>query len=235
MIYPLAVAAISAVFLAAVLRQYRQRGKPYQLIWTVALAMSTAASLAYVFALPPTASAVAFRVYYVFGAELMPAWLGLGSIFLVTPRQIADWALATLLAASALAAGAVAQATVNSSLLAQLNGGPGSGVLEPGPWLPLTIVLNTCGVIAVVGVAMYSGVQLARRKGSGRMLGANALIAAGDLIVGVAGSMARTGQPELFWVTMFAGWIVIFSGFLLTSYQPSASGIQLAARTPAES
>ncbi|HEU0169199.1 MAG TPA: hypothetical protein VFS62_15590 [Chloroflexota bacterium] len=216
MLYPLAVAVISALFAGTVLNQFATRGHAHQLIWTVALGMSAVASAAYVLALPPTASTTAFRTYYALGAVLMPAWLGLGSIFLVAARRFADWCAAGLLAASALAVSSVSNAGLDTRAFAGLNGGPGSGILTPGPWLPLTIILNTLGVVAVVGVAIYSAVRVVQRKGSGRLLLANVCIAVGDLIVGVAGSMARTGHPELFWITMLVGWIVIFAGFLLT-------------------
>ncbi|MBV8085805.1 MAG: hypothetical protein JO247_13430, partial [Chloroflexi bacterium] len=86
MLYPLAVAVISALFAGTVLNQFATRRHAHQLIWTVALGMSAVASAAYVLALPPNASAAAFRTYYALGAVLMPAWLGLGSIFLVAPR-----------------------------------------------------------------------------------------------------------------------------------------------------
>lgn len=204
------------MFAAAVLRQYLQRRRVYQLVWLIALLMSCLASAVYVLALPPRSSELAFRIYYVFGGLLMPAWLGMGSVYLVAPRRLADFGLAALINLGALGAGAVFSAGIDPAALEALNGGPGTGVLTPGPWLPLTIVLNTCGVLAVVGVAVYSGVRVVQRRGSGRLLAANVLIAAGDLVVGVAGSMARTGRPELFWVTMLAGWVVIFGGFLLT-------------------
>ncbi|MBV8083222.1 MAG: hypothetical protein JO247_00260 [Chloroflexi bacterium] len=181
------------------------------------------ASAAYVLALPPNASAAAFRTYYALGAVLMPAWLGLGSIFLVAPRRFADWCTAILLAGSTLAISSVSNAGLDKAAFAALNGGPGSGILTPGPWLPLTILLNTLGVVAVVGVAIYSATRVVQRQGTGQLLLANVCIAAGDLIVGVAGSMARTGHPELFWATMLAGWIIIFAGFLLTQAQPAAS------------
>lgn len=216
MIYPTLVAAVSAAFAGVVLCQYAERRRPYQLVWGLALLMSTLASTAYVAALPPSSNGIAFRIYYTLGGALMPAWLGLGSILLVAPKRAGEWASSGLMAASALAAGAVFAAPIAAANLANLDGGPGAGVLEPGSWLPLTIVLNTLGVAAVVGVALYSAVAVIRRRGSGQMLLANVLIAAGDLIVGIAGSLARTGHPELFWITMLLGWIVIFGGFLLT-------------------
>lgn len=231
MIYPLAVADISAVFAAAVLWQYLRRRRHYQLIWAIALLMSALASEAYVLALPPNGSQAAFRIYYVLGAVLMPAWLGLGSIALVAPKRAAEWCQSALIAVSAIGVGAVAAADLDAAALAHLDGGPGAGVLLPGPWLALTITLNTLGVVAVVGVAAYSAVRVVQRKGSGLILGANVLIAAGDLVIGVAGSMARTGHPELFWVTMFAGWIVIFAGFLLISASSLPGSVR---RSPAQ-
>jgi hypothetical protein len=219
-LYPLAVALMSAVFAGAVLQQYAWRRRPYQLVWAIALLLSALGCAAYVAALPPSSNQLAFRAYYILGGVLMPAWLGLGSVYLVAPRRIADRCLAGLLNLGALGAGAVLSAGIDTAALARLNGGPGAGVLEPGPWLPITILLNTLGVLAVTGVAVYSAVLVIKKRGSGRLLTANVLIAAGDVTVGVAGSLARTGRPELFWATMLAGWVAIFAGFLLT--QPAA-------------
>ncbi len=221
MIYPLAVGGISAVFAGVVLGQYGQRRRPYQLVWAIALLMSALASAGYVLALPPNSSQSGFRLYYALGGMLMPAWLGLGSLFLVASRRLAEMALALLVNTSALGVGAISAAPLNAEALAQLNGRPGTGVLEPGAWLPLTIILNTVGVAAVVGVAIYTAL---RRR---HLLGANVLIAAGDLVIGAAGAMARTGKPELFWATMLAGWIVIFAGFLMASAAPSTEGSRL--------
>ena len=221
MIYPLALAMLSSAFATAVLCQYVHRRRAYQLIWTLALLMSALASAAYLLALPPTSSQLAFRLYYALGGLLMPAWLGLGSIFLSAPRRVAELSLAAVVNIGALGVGAVFSAAIDSETFARLNGGPGAGVLEPGIWLPITIALNTFGVLTVVGVAVYSGVRVAQQRGSVRLLWANLLVAAGDLVVGVAGAMVRTGQPWLFWMTMLAGWVVIFVGFLLTRPLPA--------------
>lgn len=223
MAYPIAVAVISLVFAATVLQQYLSKRKPHQLVWSVALAMSAAAAAAYVFALPPVHSQAGFRAYYWLGALCMPAWLGLGSIYLVAPRKAADRALGFLINASLLGAAAIWAAPVDLPAFSALDGGPGTSVLQPGPWLPLLILLNTLGVAAVVVVAIYSGIRAARRRMPGRLLLANACIAAGDLVIGVAGSMARVGFPGLFWITMSVGWVIIFAGFLLTLPFPATS------------
>jgi len=76
-------------------------------------------------------------------------------------------------------------------------------------------------VIAVVGVAAYSGWKLARKQDSiaglrsSRMWWANVLILAGDLLNGIAGSMARfLGIQNTFWLIM----ALVGASSLLVSY-----------------
>ncbi len=84
--------------------------------------------------------------------------------------------------------------------------------------MPFTIiVLNTLGVLAVVGVAIYSGWKLIQRQGTSSLLWANVLILAGDLINAAAGTTARLGVKNIFWLVMTFGWIVFFIGVLLAS------------------
>src|SRR2546423_8927719 len=86
MLYPWVVLVVSAAFGVAVLRQYLQRRRQYQLIWTISLAMAAGASLAYILFLNGGHSELAFRLYYILGALLMPIYLGMGSI-LVAARS----------------------------------------------------------------------------------------------------------------------------------------------------
>src|SRR5438477_612566 len=94
-----------------------------------------------------------------------------------------------------------------------------AGILQPqlGAWLITIIVLNTLGVLAVVGVAIYSGWKLIQRQGTSSLLWANVLILAGDLINAAAGTTARLGVKNIFWLVMTFGWIVFFIGVLLAS------------------
>ena len=88
----------------------------------------------------------------------------------------------------------------------------------------MIIVLNTLGVLAVVGVAIYSGWKLMRRQSNSssiytsNFLWANILILLGDLLNAVAGSTARFFSLQgSFWLVMALGWIVFFTGVLLAS------------------
>lgn len=220
MVFPWIVLLVSAAFGLTVFRQYQQRRRLYQLVWAISLAMAAAASLAYVMFLGAGHAEIFFRLYYILGALLMPIYLGMGSLLLAarSPKaaRYARWCLYALIAASAAGIAVLLTNPIDQSALRALNGGPGTGVYGAGPYLLFTILFNTIGVAWVVGVAIYSGWQRWRRASFGRLVGANLLIALGDLTIGAAGSMARLGAGGGFWLTMAIGWVIIFSGFLLT-------------------
>ena len=222
---------VTGLFAGAVLRQYARRKRTSQLYWSIALIMAFLATLAYVLMVivgPTSSFGVAlFRIYYILGAALVPAWLGLGSIALVASSRITRVCLIILIALSILAIVLISTATVNMFKLSQIAGAPGTGILEPGAWLFTIIVLNTLGVLAVVGVALYSGWKLIRRQSSVagiqtiNLLWANVLILVGDLLNAAAGSLARFfGLQSSFWIIQAFGWTVFFAGVLIASRRP---------------
>ncbi|HEX4715209.1 MAG TPA: hypothetical protein VH164_09810, partial [Ktedonobacteraceae bacterium] len=83
---------VVGIFAATILRQYVQRRREAQLYWTIALLMAFVATLAYIFMVvgTPTSQVGIFyvRLYYTLGAALTPAWLGLGSLALVTSKRV---------------------------------------------------------------------------------------------------------------------------------------------------
>ena len=221
--YPLFVFVVSGMFFLVVARQYAQRRRPYQFAWALSLATAVAGSLAYVIFLAADKSELAFRLYYVFGALLTAPLLGLGSILVISrsdaARVRARWVVSVV--ALLCVAGAIVLLTnpVNTQVLGQLNGGPGTNpdVYTANSGKVFVIVLNIFGALAVFGVAIYSAWQLYKRRGSPRLVTANVVIALGTYIISQAGGQARTGHGVgLFWLTMTIGWIVLFGGFLLT-------------------
>jgi hypothetical protein len=218
---------VTALFAVVVARQYLKRRRSYQLYWSLGLAMAFIGTLAYVFMilLGPTSSAgvLLFRLYYVLGAALTSAWLGLGSVALLGKRRLTLGSLIVLCVLSLLAIFSIGTASVNSSVLSHVAGTSGRGVLELGVGVTWIILLNTLGVVGVVGVAVYSGWKLLRRQ---RMIGnlptsnllwANVLILIGDLFNAAAGTFARVlGVDSTFWLFMAFGWIIFFAGVLLT-------------------
>jgi hypothetical protein len=218
---------VTGLFAGLVIRQYAKRRHIYQLYWMLALLMAFFATLSYVFMVlvgpTTTAGIVFFRLYYILGAALAPSWLGLGSIALVTGSRATRITFFALLVASVLTAVLIAINPLDLKALAQVAGTPGAGILQPGIWLVLTITLNSLGVLAVVGVAAYSGWKLWRRARSiagfdpRNLLWANILILVGDLLNAAAGTSARAfGLESSFWLIMSLGWIAFFTGVVLT-------------------
>jgi hypothetical protein len=216
-IYPLIVAIVSLAFGVIVLSQWMARRRSQQLIWAIALLMAAGASFAFVGFLF-NGSELLFRVYYALGALLMAAYLGMGSLYLALSRRVADLILAALVIVSAFGVALILVAPVKVVALhgLQHTSGAGTGVLKQGPWLLPLIVLNSFGAAAVIGVALYSAYKVLRRQAPVRFAVANVTIAVGTGIVSGAGSAARLGSPNYFWVLMAVGWVVIFAGFLLT-------------------
>ncbi len=228
MLFAIVNVVVTGLFAGAVLRQYIRRRRASQLYWSIALIMAFLATLAYVLMVivQPTSDAgiALFRLYYILGASLVPAWLGLGSIALVTNPRVTRICLIVLSVLSVLAIVLISTATITMSKLSHVAGTPGTGILKPGVWLATIITLNTLGVLAVVGVAVYSGWKLVHRQSSvagiqtSNLLWANILILLGDLLNAAAGSLASFfGLESSFWLIMAFGWIVFFGGVLLAS------------------
>lgn len=218
---------VIGIFTGTILRQYLQRRREAQLYWSIALLMAFGATLAYIFLVSGTPTSdmgkFFFRLYYVLGAALTPAWLGLGSVALVTGKRTARTCLFVLCLVSLLAVVTISEAPMDLTALAKIAGTPGTGILEPAGWLPTLIVLNTAGVVAIVGVAIYSGWKLLRRQTSvagvqpKNLLWANVLILSGALCDAAAGTLARLfGLSSGFWLIMALGWIIFYLGVLLT-------------------
>jgi drug/metabolite transporter (DMT)-like permease len=94
-------------------------------------------------------------------------------------------------------------------------------------------------VLAVVGVALYSGWKLIRRQSSVagiqtiNLLWANVLILAGDLLNAAAGSLARFfGLQSSFWIIQAFGWTVFFAGVLIASHRPATQTSPEKAKMP---
>jgi hypothetical protein len=221
---------VIALFAGVVLSQYMRRHRVYQLYWSIALVMAFIATLAYVLMIIAgpisIAGVIFFRLYYILGGALTPAWLGLGSIALVTSKRVTRICLVVLSVLSAIAVVLVATAGIDMKALGQIAGTPGTGILLPsfGAWTLMIIILNSLGVLAVVGVALYSAWKMVRRQSNisgfraSNLLWANVLILLGETLNALAGTLARFfGLESSFWLIMSLGWVVFFAGVLLTS------------------
>jgi hypothetical protein len=217
MLLPLVVTVVAFVFGAMLLKQYVERRKPYQLVWTVALFMGCLAGLTFVLFLEDGRSVFFFRAYYIFGALLMAAYLGLGEVYLLASRRVADITALIVVMLSVVGLSFISIASVNTAMLQGSNVEGGTQAIS-GPAIVFIAVLNTFGAAAVIGGAAYSAYRVWKRHSPVQFLAANLLIAAGTLLASLAGTLARvTASGSSFWALLAAGFVVLFAGFLLTT------------------
>ena len=207
---PLVSAVVSLVFAVTVLDQFFARRKPYQLIWAVGLFMyfiSTGTEFwTGLWGLNPTI----YRLWYLFGAIFVAAYLGMGTLYLLAPRRKAHVIMAVLLVASLYAAFRVFTASIDLSTLDYL-----SGRAMPQGVRLMTPFFNTFGTFALVGGAIYSAWVFWKRRLMRHRVVSNMLIAVGAILPAVGGTHMRLGGTlPLFYLFELLGIVIIFIGFL---------------------
>ncbi len=219
---------LSFVFTVLVVRQYLARKKMHQLMWGIAIALWTigvAAEL--VVAAENGWSELTYRTYYATGALLIPAWLGMGTLYLVLPHKWSDRILAGLVVLSVIGVLLIVFGPINP---APLQGAPASIVpLKVYPFFPvqlLLIILNTLGALAFIGGALWSAYHFMRMRAMGERALATALIAVGGLIAAGAHSLGVLEGVELFRISELLALLFIFVGFILSSRPSRAASTQ---------
>jgi len=222
---PLASAILSFLFVAAVLRRYSQRpGHPHLLVWGIGLTFYGIGGACEAFSGAFGANPLVLKVWYLFGAILVAAWLGQGTVFLLAPRPWVRITTIVLVLASLLATVAVATATVDPNYRAGMEL---TGRAITTTWVRmLTPFFNIYGTITLVGGALYSAWLFWRKRVlPDRMVGC-ILIAAGALAPAFGGVLNRFGLPGLY-VGEFIGVFLMYLGFLratATVPQPTVAG-----------
>jgi hypothetical protein len=201
---------VSFIFALTVLDQFFARRKPYQLVWTIGLFMYFISTGTEFWVGTWGLNQIIYRLWYLFGAIFVAAYLGMGTLYLLTPRRIAHIIMAILLVASLYAIFQVFTASIDISTLHHL-----SGVAMP-QWIRLmTPFFNTFGTVALVGGAIYSAWVFWRRRHMPHRVISNILIAVGAILPAFGGLHIRFGGTiNLFYLFELLGVIIIFAGFL---------------------
>jgi hypothetical protein len=76
-----------------------------------------------------------------------------------------------------------------------------------------TPFINIYAFIVLVGGAIYSAIQYARKNMQGSRVKGNVLIAIGGLLPGIGGSFTKFGYTEVLYVCEFIGILFIFWGY----------------------
>ncbi|MBI5649032.1 MAG: hypothetical protein HZC40_01055 [Chloroflexi bacterium] len=213
-----ATVIVSALFAILVLNQYRERKKMHQLMWGIALALWAIGVGAEFLATLGDWSVWMYRAYYIAGALLIPAWLGLGTLYLVASRRVAHSALGIVTILSVIGILLIATWEIDP---ARLRATPDQFVpLKIYPFFPiqlLLIALNIFGTVAFVGGALWSTFHFVRAHIHGGRVLATVLIAIGGGIAAGAHSLGVLSGIELFRVSEFIAVLFIFAGFMLSN------------------
>jgi hypothetical protein len=81
--FPALTAVLAATFAVAVIDQWRERRRAYQVVWAVGMVFFAVAAGAEAVAAATGWSEPVYRVWYLTGAVLTAGWLGLGNAFLL--------------------------------------------------------------------------------------------------------------------------------------------------------
>jgi hypothetical protein len=221
---------VTFAFTIAVYNRYRQRGGMHLLLWAFGLLLYGIGTLCEVI-LGFSFSAFAVKMWYLTGAMLTAAWLGMGTVHLLIRKgntaMILTWVLA---AVSILAFILILLAPVTSTaydVTRPISAQYKEIFTRNGLIILLTILLNIYGTLTLVGGAIYSAYLFWRKKILVNRMFGNILIAVGALSPAMGGSLLRAGLTDMLYLSELIGAILMFIGFLMaTSSAPATNPAQ---------
>ena len=162
------------------------------------------------------------RLYYICGAVLAVALLGLGELMLLAPR----WRTLVLAVAAGLSVLTVVAIFLQPINPADLTGSAPWKAVGVSGSLPLILAAlsNTVGTLLLVGGALYSAWAFWRKHIQfHRMIGC-VLLAVGTLVVASGGTLARVFDAHAWlYPPMAIGVAIMFVGYLETARAPLVS------------
>lgn len=225
---------VSLAFALSTFERWLDRRRRHELAWSISLLLFAAGSASLWAGAALGWGPLAFRCFYLFGAILNVPFLAVGTVYLLAGRRAGDRTFAGVALAGSFAAGAV--------LVAPMHGAIDPAILPQGSdvfgALPRVLAGTASGVAALVliGGAVWSAARLwggrSRSPGQRRLAVANALIAAGTLVLSAGGLLnSVVDEMDAFSLSLVVGISVIFAGFLLTNARPRPS-LSVAGRAP---
>ena len=216
-VLPFVSAVLSFVFAFFVFRRYLRRHGTHLLLWGIGLVFYGLGGFCEGYYGAAGWNPLIFRVWYLFGAVLVAAWLGQGTVYLLAKRRWANVLMIVLGLASLYAAIRVATAQLDPALMtSSLHTGSelsGSAIVTPGVRV-LTPFFNVYGTVTLVGGAAYSAWLFWRKRVLLHRTIGNILIAVGALLPAFGGGFSRMGIGGALYLTEFLGVLLMFAGFI---------------------
>ena len=215
---PLISSTVSFLFSFFVLKRYRAGKKgEHLLIWGIGLVFYGIGGFCEFFYGAFGWNALIYRLWYLFGAILVAAWLGQGTVYLLAKKRWANATMILLGIGSLYAAVRVFSAQLDPTLMTtSLHTGSelsGHAIVTDGV-RALTPFFNLYGTVALVGGALYSAWLFWRKRVLLHRTIGNILIASGAMLPAFGGAFSRMGIPAALYLGELFGVILMFVGFI---------------------
>lgn len=237
-----AAALIASAFALSTADRWLRRGLPHERAWTIAMALFALGSFSLWWAESTGWSIGVFRLFFLTGAVLNVAWLALGTVYLLAGTRVGNAVQVALVALSGFATSTVLLAPTKAAVVA--NEFPtGKEVFGAAPRILAAVGSGVPALVIILG-ALWSTWRVLRRKNPSlsprhtravtnpwRLASGNLLIATGTIVLSLSGTLAgRLGKDRAFAVTLLAGVVVLFIGFLVASNSTRRASVQRAAQ-----
>ena len=213
--WPFLTTIVAFAFTASLARQYLERRKFHQILWTFAMLFYGIAALMEFLMNPDVLgpSVIAFKVYYILSAPLV-GLLGAGVMYLLASKRKADIFLAfiAVLSAALLVTGIMTPLD-EAVIVEAFEGSLGEAFHIAVDAYPMTvrryaIITNIVAGLALILGALYSFLKDRRRT-------YNLLIFVGGVMPMIGGSaLAFFDEPSLFFIFELVGTIFLYLGFI---------------------
>jgi hypothetical protein len=190
---PFTSCIVSFIFAFFVFKRYLARKGAHLLLWSIGL------------------------LWYLFGAILVAAWLGQGTVYLLTNRKWANGLMVLLALGSVYGLIRVFSAQLDPSLMTtSVHTGSelsGHAIVTLGVRI-LTPFFNLYGTVTLVGGAAWSAWIFWRKRILLHRTIGNILIAVGAIAPAFGGTFSRFGLPGALYVGELLGAVLMFIGFI---------------------
>lgn len=214
---PLSSSILSFIFAYFVFRRYIERQGTYLLFWGLGMIFYGIGGFCEFYYGAFGWNALVFRLWYLFGAILVAAWLGQGTVYLLAKDKWAKILTIILILGSIYATFKIFSAELDPSLM--IDSGhtgrelSGHAIVTEGVRV-LTPFFNLYGTLTLVGGAAYSAFIFWRKRVLLHRALGNILIAIGATLPAFGGLFSRLQVPGALYLGEFLGVILLFLGFL---------------------
>ena len=214
---PFLSSIISFIFAVLVFKRYLARKGTYLILWGIGMVFYGIGGFCEAYYGAFGWNPQIFRLWYLFGAVLVAAWLGQGTVYLLANRKLANVLMVLLALGSLYGLARVFTTSLDPSLMTvSMHTGSelsGHAITTPGVRI-LTPFFNLYGTVTLVGGAAWSAWVFWRKRILLHRTIGNILIAVGAMLPAFGGTFSRFGLPGALYLGELLGTVLMFIGFI---------------------